>query len=120
MARKKGSSLISKYYHQVKQRAGNGGSLKRVCTLLCFGETCCLDTYIDSYAINIWVKKKEKSAPYRESCLLNLQAACSYESNHRPYLIGIDGAFYVFSSFKVCVWSTANIKQRGRNNFQIP
>ena len=28
--------------------------------------------------------------------MLNLQAAGPYKSNHRPYLIGIDGAFYVF------------------------
>lgn len=38
----------------------------------------------------------------------SLQAACPYKSDHRPYLIWIDLALYMFGSFRVFVWSTGN------------
>lgn len=46
--------------------------------------------------------------PEKAVCSI-LQAACPDKSDHRLYLIGIDLAFYVFGSFRVCVWSTGNI-----------
>lgn len=72
----KGTSQISKHHQQFRLiSARNGGSLQKVFSPLCFGETCCLDSYGDSHAVNMWVKGREKCLsrrkvfPQLSSCL---------------------------------------------------